>query len=167
MAMAEFPALPLWTDAFDSDTHHLDFEEIGVYIRLLVLLWRTPECRVPNDPSWICRRLGVDEDRFAELIDPIIKEFMHSDGNWLMQKRLGDEFNYLRRRSTTNRENAKSRWDNKKHRSKRDATRTQVAYAPTPTPTPQIKKGEGGGARKQTRLDSEWKPSDRLFAWAG
>lgn len=32
--MAEFPALPLWTDAYIGDTAHLTNEEHGVYLRL-------------------------------------------------------------------------------------------------------------------------------------
>ena len=59
--MATFPALPLWTDAYLSDTDHLTFEEHGVYLRLLMMIWRNPECGCashrntsirPCSPSW-------------------------------------------------------------------------------------------------------------------
>lgn len=55
--MAEFPALPLWTDALLADTSHLTDEDFGRYIRLLILMWRTPGCKIPNDLAWISRKL--------------------------------------------------------------------------------------------------------------
>jgi hypothetical protein len=45
-SLAEFPALPLFTDAILADTAHLSHEEFGAYMRILILMWRTPECRI-------------------------------------------------------------------------------------------------------------------------
>ena len=50
--MAQFPGLLLWTDAWVADTKHLSRLERGTYLDLLVLMWRTPGCRVPNDDEW-------------------------------------------------------------------------------------------------------------------
>lgn len=57
--MAEFPALPLWTDAWVADTKHLTWLERGTYHDLLVLMWRSPGCRIPNDDHWLAKRLGM------------------------------------------------------------------------------------------------------------
>lgn len=38
--MAEFPALPLWTDAYLADTAHLSYEEHGLYFHILMTMWR-------------------------------------------------------------------------------------------------------------------------------
>src|SRR4051812_21801143 len=54
--MAEFPALPLWTDAYLADCGHLSDAEHGRYFLLLMAMWRAPECRLPNDNDWLARR---------------------------------------------------------------------------------------------------------------
>lgn len=47
MTMAEFPAMPLWTDAWVADTRHLTRCERGTYHDLLVEMWRSPHCALP------------------------------------------------------------------------------------------------------------------------
>ena len=50
--MASFPSLPLWTDAYLAATGHLSFEEHGVYMMLLMTIWRAPNCRVSPQLKW-------------------------------------------------------------------------------------------------------------------
>ena len=134
--MAEFAALPLFTDAYMADTDHLTFEEHGVYLRLLMLLWRAPECRIPNDQDWLCRRLRIDADYCTAVVMPLVKEFCQSDGNWITQKRLSKEFAYVMQKKKTNRASAKSRWNKEKTSCERNAIAGCERNAPTPTPTP-------------------------------
>lgn len=124
--MAEFPALPLFTDALLADTEHLSEEEFGAYIKLLIIIWRNSNCKIPNDDAWIMRRLRADEAKYNRLYKPLIKEFLQSDGNFITQKRLLKEFEYLRKVRGQKSVNAKSRWDKEKPESKRK----------TPHPTP-------------------------------
>src|SRR5438309_1782121 len=109
--MAEFPALPIFTDALIADTQHLSEEEIGAYLRLLMLEWRTANCKLPADAAWHMRRLNVDEGKYNRLYRPLLTEFFHSDGNFIYQKRLLKEFNYLRQRSQKQSAKAKQRWN--------------------------------------------------------
>ncbi len=97
--MADYPALPLWTDASLADTGHLTFEEHGAYLRLLILMWRAPECRVPNDPAWIARHLQIDAETYDRVVAPVVAEFCKNSGNFLTQKRLKKERAYLLRQS--------------------------------------------------------------------
>lgn len=156
--MADFPALPLWTDAYLADTGHLTDQEHGIYLRLLMLMWRNPGCRLPNDDKWLARRF-TSVEYVQEHVRPLIEEFCSNDGNWITQKRLRREFEFCTSSSRKQRARAKSRWkkeknpcraDNPADAEKMPATcrddagdvpdecRSDAASgnAPTPTPTP-------------------------------
>jgi uncharacterized protein YdaU (DUF1376 family) len=87
--MAQYPCLPLWTDAWKADTDHLTAEQRGCYLDLLILMWRSPHCRVPNDFAWICRHLPSDP---ANILKMLIDDFCITNGNFIIQKRLQREF---------------------------------------------------------------------------
>jgi uncharacterized protein YdaU (DUF1376 family) len=89
--MAEFPCFPLWTDAWIADTSHLTCEQEGLYLRLCYTMWRTSGCRVPNDHAWLIQHLRLRSSE-ADQLEPIIREYCTSDGNWLIQKRAKREF---------------------------------------------------------------------------
>ena len=90
--MAQFPCLPIWTDAWVADTDHLTCEEEGVYFRLVRVMWRTPGCRVPNDVDWLAKHMRMTTKEVVEKVWPIIQQFCNTDGNWVFQKRLKREF---------------------------------------------------------------------------
>lgn len=133
--MAEFPSLPLFTDAWIADTKHLSRLERGTYHDLLVLMWRTPECRVPNDDAWLGKRLGMTLEEVRAELRPVISEFCQSDGNYVVQKRLRKEWQWCRRNSKKQSVNAKARWNKEKDTCQPDANTTPVGNAPTPIPT--------------------------------
>lgn len=135
--MAEFAALPLFTDAYLADTDHLTDVEHGRYLRLLILMWRSPECRIPNDDEWIARRFKRTVEEVEKQFRPLIAEFIQTDGNWLFQKRLQKEWKYCQKKRKTQSDIAKSRWKNKKPDAGADAKNSVAALPPTlPTPTP-------------------------------
>lgn len=88
--MAQFPALPIWTDAFIGDTQHLTTSETGAYFLLLMVAWRDPDCSLPNDEKVLARltRSGKNWPRMREAV----MRFWHleEDGRW-HQKRLTKE----------------------------------------------------------------------------
>ena len=90
--MAQFPGLMLWTDSWVADTAHLTRLERGTYHDLLVLMWRTPGCRVPNDNAWLAKHMRMSPEEISQELRPIISEFCQSDGHWIFQKRLQKEF---------------------------------------------------------------------------
>lgn len=143
--MAQFPALPLFTDAITADCSHLTDEEFGRYVRLLILMWRTPGCRIPADIHWICKRLRVDALAYAQLVQPILQEFCTQDAGCWTQKRLLKEYQYVQGLTEKRRKAAESRWskgqvpENKKKRTMQmDMQPASKADAPTPTPTPTL-----------------------------
>lgn len=134
--MAEFPALPLWTDALLADAGHLSDAAFGCYLRVLILMWRTPGCRVPNDLEWITERLPLSD---KVLIHKMIADFCQKDGNWVTQKRLLKEFNYQKKVRQNQSVRAKARWNKEKDPYHKYAARHTSGNAPSPSPIPTIK----------------------------
>lgn len=181
--MADYAALPLFTDAYLADCGHLSDAEHGRYLLLLITMWRTPLCRVPHDREWLARKLRRSADSVDAEIMPLVREFCQVDGNWITQKRLRQEYEYVARRAQTQSERAKSRWNKEKDNAgavPKEKPRHPSGNAPSPTPTveeeePPIAPPQGGvtetrHARKRsdagTRIDPAWLPDadDRAYA---
>jgi len=150
--MAEFPALNLWTDAWLADTCHLPRVDRDIYLHLLVLMWRSPNCRVPNDMEWIGRKLACSKEDM-ERLPAILSEFCKSSGNWLTQKRLVKEYKLAQARSKSASDKAKSRWNKDKVSCSGNADVRGASNATTTTTTNTVevstplppKGGEGQG----------------------
>ena len=124
--MAKFPHLPLWTDAYMADTLHLTHEEHGLYLMLLMTIWRSPDCKIPNDLEWVKRRLRATDQQMENLVKNLLDEFFTTTGNHITQKRLKEEYEYVRKKAKKNSVSAKSRWQKEK----------QVCERSAPIPTP-------------------------------
>ncbi len=163
--MAEYPALPLWTDAYLADTLDLATEEHGVYLLMLMLAWRRPNCALPNDLAGLKRMLGgccrdMHGNRFNRIVPKLISQFFEvgKDGE-LHQKRLGKERDYLRKQSETQRDRVNKRWANKKEINSLSDTAVVPAGntpTPTPTPTPNSKKKSPSDSSHVTVALDEW-----------
>src|SRR5262245_66653988 len=108
--MAQFPGLMLWTVAWVADTCHLSRDVRGAYMDLLIKMWRTPGCRVPNDDAWLGKHLFMTAEEVVTVLRPIIKEFCQTDGNWIFQKRLQREFVRAFQTQVLRKSRAKSGW---------------------------------------------------------
>lgn len=64
--MADYAALPLFTDAYMADCSHLSDAEHGRYLLLLMLMWRSPGCRVALD---------------GEALPPTVAEMFSANGD--------------------------------------------------------------------------------------
>lgn len=148
--MAEFPALPLWTDAYLADCGHLSDEEHGRYFLLLMAMWRAPECRLPNDDEWLARRFRRTVADIVSQFRPLIAEFCQTTGNWITQKRLAREHAYVRARGKKQSDAAKSRWEKEKG--------ACHGNAPTPTPTPTVSEGD-----KSPSAGTDFDPEKPVF----
>jgi uncharacterized protein YdaU (DUF1376 family) len=139
--MAEFPAMPLWTDAYLADTRHLSTLEHGAYLLLLMEAWRRPTTTLPDDDRLLARLAGVSAEEW-EAMREIILAFFQRDGRsrTLKQKRLFQEATYVREKSRSQRDKVLKRWEREKNNDTAelplgipDGYRTDT---PTPTPTP-------------------------------
>lgn len=89
--MAEFPALPLFTDAYLADTRHLTAAQHGAYLLLLMMAWRTPDCALPDDDTLLSRWAAMDLRGWKTNKNVIMAFWKKTkDGRW-RQGRLLDE----------------------------------------------------------------------------
>ena len=147
--MADYPAMPLWTDAYLADTRHLNAPEHGAYMLLLMEAWRRRNCSLPDDDRLLARLACMTQTEW-EASKPTVMEFWKYDGRsktWT-QKRLMKERGFVQKKSRSQREKAAKRWDSEK---KPDATAVPKlcqgdAPTPTPTPTPTVSEPKGSGA---------------------
>lgn len=102
--MAEFPALPLFTDAYLADTRHLTAEEHGAYLLLLMYAWRTRGCALRDDDRYLARVIGVSAYRWRRLKPVLMEFFTIEDGLW-RQKKLTDVYRGVESRVQKNRMN--------------------------------------------------------------
>ena len=146
--MAKFPHLPLWTDAYMADTLHLTHEEHGLYLMLLMTIWRSPDCKIPNDFEWVKRRLRATDDQMENLVRNLLDEFFTTTGNHITQKRLKEEYEYVKKKAKKNSVSAKSRWQKEKVVCERNA--------PTPIPIPSIRDTNVSLSLKADNLFEQW-----------
>ena len=110
--MAEFPAMPVWTDAYIGDTQHLTNEEHGVYWRLLIFAWRTPNCCLPCDDGRLAIMVGVTPGKWAKL-KPVVMAFWSDDDGFWRQKGQMKVRRAVMEISERNRRASEARWRGK------------------------------------------------------
>lgn len=144
--MAEFPSLPLWTDAYMADTTHLTTLEHGAYFLLLVVAWRSKDVRLPDDDKLLARYTRLTPAQWKR-IKPVISQFFTIENGYWMQGRLTDEFNavkqYRKRQSDAGKASALKR---KGRHSTAVESGCNHGASPTPTPSPNILPPNGGCA---------------------
>lgn len=88
--MAEFPALPIFTDALLGDTQHLSQAEFGAYMLMLIVAWRTEDCSLPNDDKYLARITRSDRN-WRRIKEAVIGFWTVGNDSQLRQKRLSKE----------------------------------------------------------------------------
>ncbi len=102
--MAEFPALPFFTDAYLADTRHLTAEEHGVYLLLLMCAWRTRGCALRDEDRTLARIAGVSAGKWRKLRPTMLEFFTVNEGYWY-QKKLSQVYDTVARKVERNRIN--------------------------------------------------------------
>ena len=182
--MADYPALPLWTDAYLADLHpRLSLEEHGCMILLMQFAWRSPECKFRDDDKFIARMLSITVKRWKNKLRPVMEEIWTVENGAWEQKRLTKERQFVANRQQTMSDRGRKGGIAKALKPKEtdllepDAKQT-TSQAPTPTPIREeekdnqevIQKGnvvsEKPPTKKGTRLPDDWEPSNKLVKWA-
>jgi uncharacterized protein YdaU (DUF1376 family) len=89
--MAEFPSMPLFTDAYIADTTHLSAEEHGAYMLLLICAWRSPHCRLPNNDKKLALMSRLTPAKWRK-IKATILEFWKEEDDYIFQKKQREIF---------------------------------------------------------------------------
>ncbi|EGY01392.1 hypothetical protein AZA_88703 [Nitrospirillum viridazoti Y2] len=133
--MAQFPAIPLFTDAYLGDTTHLTTIEHGAYLLLLMSMWRTADCSLPADDKLLARYARLTTGQWAR-IKPTLMPFFTEEEGRIRQGRLTDEYKLVRQHSRQQSDKARSRWLKEKETADAMAMPVQCRTdAPTPTIT--------------------------------
>lgn len=154
--MANAPFMPWYVGDYLADCGHLSDADHGRYLMLLAHMWRSPECRLPNDNEWLAKKFRRSVEEVVRELRPVIEEFCDCDGNFITQKRLRKEWDAVQKKVRTNRVSAKSRWKKEKDACERNATDDGVRNAnavqqenavqharasePEPEPEPEVRK---------------------------
>lgn len=113
--MAEFPALPLFTDAYLGDTVHLTTIEHGAYLLLLMCMWRS-NGTLPNNDKLLARYSKLSPSQWKR-IKPILWPLFDVSNEGITQGRLSDELDYVKANSKKQSDRAKTRWNKQKGKS--------------------------------------------------
>lgn len=133
--MAQFPALPLWTDAYLGDTTHLTTIEHGAYLLLLIAMWRN-KGTLPNDDKLLARYARLQSNQWKRM-KPILMEFFTTEDGQITQGRLTDEYLSVEQHSRKQSNNSKARWlKNKKTSNATGKPKASQTDAPLPLPLP-------------------------------
>jgi len=165
--MADFPYLPLWTDAFLADTVHLDNRESGAYLLLLISSWRLGGS-LPNDDIRLARYAKCTKREWARIKSVVLPFWSVDEKGGLFQKRLEAERKYVSDKSAKARSAAQAKWLKEQQTRSADASPKQMqnghsASALIPTPTESLSenltvagrgaKRDGGDARATPKFD--------------
>lgn len=122
--------MPLATDAYLADTHHLTTLQHGIYLKLLITAWRTRGTpRLPNDDKLLARYAGLDPRSWRANRATIMAFWtLGEDGFWTQRKQLKTR-EIVSKKSSDAKEKAARRWGDKSLENK---DQTDAAAMPEP-----------------------------------
>lgn len=88
---------PIWVDAFQRDTQHLEADEIGAYFLILMAMWTRETCDFPDDDHRLARVSRVSSRLWKSRIGPVIRAFLTAGDGVVFSKRLREEATYTER----------------------------------------------------------------------
>lgn len=162
--MAEYPALPLFTDAYLADTRHLTTAQHGAYMLMLMTAWRAPDCSLPDDDVFLARICGMDKRTWASNKIVLLAFWQRTSDAKLFQKRLKDERNYVEGKRNKNVAAGNASALKRKNRHSTGVTTKPQPKTNQPTPTP-IVVSSGDKSPSDTPIPPKSKTSPPLPDW--
>ncbi|NKX40968.1 DUF1376 domain-containing protein [Rhodobacteraceae bacterium R_SAG2] len=126
---------PLWVDAFQRDTQHLQADEVGAYMLILMAMWTRPTCDLPEDPARIARVARVSKRLWDSRVGPVIMDFLMVQDGAVISERLRKEAAYVERQVTLQ-SNRKSGEKSAKGMKTKEATQSTDTTTDDPSQQP-------------------------------
>lgn len=161
--MAEFPALPLLTDAYLADTRHLTTVQHGAYLLMLIVAWRSPDCSLPNDDTYLARITGLDRRTWMRNKDTMLAFWRLTEQQKWVQGRLLDERNYVEQVRSKNAQAGRASALKRKNRGP-TSVQPKGHQKATPTLTP-THRDSGTRVPSSPAAPPEWMPVDAWLAF--
>lgn len=140
--MSKAPSMPMYWDAYLSDTTHLTTEEHGAYLLLLAAMWRR-DGSVPDDDKDNARILGLTVGRWRK-IKARLQPFLTIQDGAITQKNLQKIWENTQEKIATNKKNG-ARGGRPKHSENNDLDKAngfvsdnRIKTIPEPEPEPDI-----------------------------
>lgn len=150
------PYFPMYPSDFEAKTSHLTLEEDGAYNRLLRLCWMMPDCSLPDDPTWIARRMRVDMDTFNRVVAPLLDEFFQRAKGRVFNRKLTEVYGEANEKHERRVEAGKKGGRPAKSLETNETTQTKAKAKPKqPEPEPEPKRKEEEDAQART-FDSDF-----------
>lgn len=140
--MADFPSLPLMTDAYIADTQHLTNEEHGIYLRLMMFAWRTPTCSLPDDDARIAIMVGLTKAKWLKF-KPVITAFWTLKESGWEQKKLTKTREYVEKNTQQKSQAGKASARAKSLKRKEAGSTAEPTAKQHPKPKPKPKEPNG------------------------
>lgn len=102
---------PLFIADYEADTLHLNAEEHGAYLMLLMAYWKSGK-PLPDDPTILARTCRMTRRKWNRIATKIEPFFARSNG-FLVHKRVEAELAHAREISQKAKENIAKRWEKK------------------------------------------------------
>jgi uncharacterized protein YdaU (DUF1376 family) len=162
--MSKAPSMPLFVDAYIADTMHLTPDEDGVYMRLLMCMWRN-DGSLPDTDDRLARFARVTKSRWVKKYRPVLIPFFEVSDGFLTQKRLTKEWQHVAEKIAKNSANGakggrpKSLNNNETTKAnglvpeKRTDTETKTQSISTHTHTHKEEKEQPDGCSKKSAVD--------------
>lgn len=113
--MAEFPHMPIATDAYLGDTTHLRTIEHGAYFLLLMAAWRTRgRPQLPNDDKLLARYAGVNMSTWLSMKPNVMAFWSLGEDDFFTQKKQLEVRERTQKVSREQSEKSRKRWDAKR-----------------------------------------------------
>jgi uncharacterized protein YdaU (DUF1376 family) len=106
--MAQYPVMPVFTDAYLADTTHLTTIEHGAYFLLIMAMWRAGGS-LPGDHKSLARYARLTAGQWARIWPSLEGFFDQKDGK-IYQGRLTDELEAVRQHRAKQSDRSKARW---------------------------------------------------------
>jgi uncharacterized protein YdaU (DUF1376 family) len=95
---------PFYTEDFHTATEHLTDAQVGLYVRLMMLMHRMPDHELPKEPREICRLLRITGHNGGKVLEILHQFWQETDTGWTqsrlqMELQKGDRLHAQRMRN--------------------------------------------------------------------